>query len=222
MNQIFRVGIFAFVLLLTGAVQAAPIASFLSGYLNADDGHLTELYKRTPMGDQFILNITGNHPLVTSEIPGWGLERGSDYLLRIRVTNLADIAGWIGDFKLTDDLDPFELSSEHVFATNNAALLVTNNYDTAWIDTISGKQAFSYGTKTADPWFSLGYDDHLYGPTANWIWHDENEDVAIFDVEITATTPVPGVASLLAIGLLMLPFPGYAASAVCPKPWRLV
>lgn len=180
-------------------VVAGPVTSFLSGALNADNQHLTQLFKRTDTGDQFILNVTSADLTTSTVIPGWGLEQDADYRIRIEVTDFHDIAGLIAEFNIS--------GVDHVFATNGATHLVSNDYDSAWQELLTGNQAFSYGTKTADPWFSIGYDDHLYGPTANWIWHthSHNQDFAVFVIDIDSTYVVATPATLL----LLLGFAAY-------------
>lgn len=203
MKKLFLAISSAAALLFSSQVPGTIISSYLTGYLNVDNTHLTELYKKTPTGDEFVLNITGNDWQTTSVISGWGLEQGVDYYLEFTMHDQGGIAGFIAELNLS--------GADHVFATNNATHLVSNNYDTAWIERITGNQSFSYGGKTASPWYG-SYNDSVYGPTANWIWHTHAEiaDAAAYRVEITSTytpdaeIPIPSVLCLLVPGLFGL------------------
>ena len=152
----------------------------LTGNLNVDNTF--EVYISTDDSVQGTLLTSGTDWPTTYNLAA-SLTAGQTYYLHIKATDTGGVAGFLGDFNITD--------SNHTFS-NGLTTLNTNTTD--WTVSTTGwnnyQPASSYGTNGVSPWGTIAAVDN----NAQWIWSSDNDadNITYFSTIISPpiTTPL--------------------------------
>jgi len=146
----------------------------LSGSLNVDNTF--NAYISTDDSVQGTLIGTGNNWPTTVDISS-SLTVGQDYYLHIYATDVGGVAGFLGDFELTN--------TDHTFS-NGLTTLNTNttNWSVSTVGWNNYQPASGYGVNGVAPWGTRSGVD----ANAQWIWSSDNSghNVNYFSTSIRA------------------------------------
>ncbi|MFA7208656.1 MAG: PEP-CTERM sorting domain-containing protein [Parcubacteria group bacterium] len=173
-------------------VPIAAQATTMSADMTADNAF--SLYIATNDAELGAFVGSGSNWVVTYRMNGISLTPGVDNFIHVVASDWGVIAGFIGDFTLSDD--EFQFANGSQYMTTD-----TENWD-VYLDHFGGTLGVlsSAGDNGDLPW---GVRPNI-DPSSDWIWTNEGTDTyatRYFSTEISPTSaPVPEPATMLLFG----------------------